>query len=308
MALLLAINQLIRRPDSKIASFLFASRKEYDIENEFSKHRVCRVCIETDEVAANVKLYVIQELEKDERLRRLKPGLKDHIITTLISRAQGMYDFSGIANGRLPADRRKIRFRWVKCQLDTIRTAKTPKATRQALLSLSEGLDESYERILVNTPEDAVLLHRALQLIAFALRPVTPVEADEAVTTAVGEHYLHEEARLHEPALLLAICGSLVSMDGPHLGLAHYSVQEFLKSERIQHGPARGFAMTSANAAYEISEICLTYLGFVNLNKGPCSPKDLMLRKQSFRFSRTRQSTGSDLQGWNRWSKEFSAS
>lgn len=150
----------------------------------------------------------------------------------------------------------------MKCQLDILRETKTPKATRAALQSLPKGLDDTYERILINVPDDAVLLRRALQFIVFAVRPVTLKEVAEAVIVEVGDQCLDKEARLHDPQLLLAICGSLVSYHGQHLGLAHYSVQEFLKSERIHHGPAREFAMTEVNAAIEISEICLTYLAF----------------------------------------------
>lgn len=97
--LLLAIGKLIKTRDLKNTSFLFTSRKEYDIDNEFSKHPVCRVCIQTDEVASDVKLYVIEHIEKDERLRKLQPGLKDHIMLTLATRAKGMYVFSGLVNG-----------------------------------------------------------------------------------------------------------------------------------------------------------------------------------------------------------------
>lgn len=88
--LLSAINQLVTSPDLQSTSFLFTSRKEYDIDKEFSKHPVWPVCIETDEVAADVKLYLVEQIEKDDRLRMLQPGLKDHIILTLAERAKGM--------------------------------------------------------------------------------------------------------------------------------------------------------------------------------------------------------------------------
>lgn len=93
-SLLSAIDQLIRTSDLGNTSFLFTSRKEYDIENEFSKHPMSRVCIQTEEVEADVKLYVVEHIEKDERLRKLQPGLKDHIMTTLASGAKGMYVLS----------------------------------------------------------------------------------------------------------------------------------------------------------------------------------------------------------------------
>lgn len=96
--LLSAISQLVTSPDLQSTSFLFTSRKEYDIDNEFSKHPIWPVCIETDQVAADVKLYLVEQIEKDDRLRMLQPGLKDHIILTLAERAKGMYVESPLQN------------------------------------------------------------------------------------------------------------------------------------------------------------------------------------------------------------------
>lgn len=127
-------------------------------------------------------------------------------------------------------------------------------------------------------------MRRALQLIIYAVRPVTLEEVAEAVVTEVGQDSLDIESRLHHPGLLLAICGSLVSFNDGELGLAHYSVQEYLTSERIQHGPAREFAMTETKSAFEISAICLTYLGFTDFNIGPCPPADIKFRQHSFPF------------------------
>ena len=42
--------------------------------------------------------------------------------------------------------------------------------------------------------------------------------------------------------------------------IAHFSVQEYLESERIQRQKAAAFSLTSAAAHAEIAQICLTYL------------------------------------------------
>lgn len=55
--------------------------------------------------------------------------------------------------------------------------------------------------------------------IVFGARPVTIEEVAETVIIEAGEVGLDKEAILHDPPLLLAICGSLVSFNGPHLGL-----------------------------------------------------------------------------------------
>lgn len=161
---------------------------------------------------------------------------------------------------------------------------KTAKAIRLALGSLPQGVDETYERILLKVPQNAILMRRALQLIIYAVRPVTLEEVAEAVVTEVGQDSLDIESRLHKPELLLAICGSLISFNNDTIGLAHYSVQEYLISERIQHGPARELAMTETKAAFELSAICLTYLGFNDFNVGPISAVSIKFRQQRFPF------------------------
>lgn len=127
-------------------------------------------------------------------------------------------------------------------------------------------------------------MRRALQLIIYAVRPATSEELAEAVVTEVGQDSLDIESRLHDPELLLAICGSLISFNNDKIGLAHYSVQEYSTSERIPHGPAREFAMTETKAAFELSAICLTYLGFNDFNIGPFSPVCIKFRQQRFPF------------------------
>ena len=46
----------------------------------------------------------------------------------------------------------------------------------------------------------------------------------------------------------------------PTVRIVHFSVQEYLKSERIQHQKAAIFHLTSVTAHGEIAQICLTYL------------------------------------------------
>lgn len=144
--------------------------------------------------------------------------------------------------------------------MDIIKETKTPKVAREAVPSLPQELDENCERMLINVPQDAILLCGALQLIVFGARPVTLEEVAETVIIEAGEVGLDKEAILHDPPLLLAICGSLVSFNGPHLLFAHYWVQDFLTSEGTHDRPAREFEMTEVEVASAIWEICLTYL------------------------------------------------
>ena len=72
------------------------------------------------------------------------------------------------------------RFRWVVCQLDTLRTCLKRSALLKALKGLPKTLDETYERILLQISEeyrhDAQIV---FTLLAFSPRPISLGEAAE---------------------------------------------------------------------------------------------------------------------------------
>jgi ankyrin repeat domain-containing protein 50 len=67
---------------------------------------------------------------------------------------------------------------------------------------------------------------------------------------------------MFEPHDIVSICRNLVSLsdDTSELILAHYSVQEYLVSERIRLGPASFFSVVRISAEGLIAEVCLTYI------------------------------------------------
>jgi hypothetical protein len=132
------------------------------------------------------------------------------------------------------------------------------------LKSLPQDLDETYERILlgIKSEDDIQLMRRVLKLIIFAVRPMTIEEVAEAAVIVEGIESLDEDARLNDPNSLLTICGGILSLTGRHIGLSHYSVQQYLTSERTRQGRASHFFIAEAEVNIEISKICLTYLGF----------------------------------------------
>ena len=71
------------------------------------------------------------------------------------------------------------RFRWVFCQLDTLRHC-LPPSIRRTLKELPESLDETYERVLreIKKP-NRDLAHRLLECLAVAIRPLRVGELAE---------------------------------------------------------------------------------------------------------------------------------
>lgn len=65
------------------------------------------------------------------------------------------------------------RFRWLDCQLQTLKTCATPLAVKKVLNDLPKSLEVYYTRILEAIDEsNRQPVHNLLRWIAFAFRPV----------------------------------------------------------------------------------------------------------------------------------------
>ena len=149
------------------------------------------------------------------------------------------------------------RFRWVYCQLDTLRHC-LPPSIRRTLKELPESLDETYERMLRDIKKpNRDLSHRLLQCLVVAIRPLQVKELAEVLAIdfddVEGSPKLNSSWRWedHEQALLLS-CSSLITIveidhpvdidrgdvdysgdDSRAVQFSHFSVKEFLTSSRL---------------------------------------------------------------------------
>ena len=147
------------------------------------------------------------------------------------------------------------------------------------LKSLPESLDETYERMLCNINyhlvEDA---RRILTLLCFSRRPLTVQELIDGVAVEINgdSSGLNQKRRLQDSNGIREICGSFIEIyvaETSTVGtesegeivtetvrIAHFSVQEYLESERIRHQKAATFSLNGVTAHVEIAQVCLTYL------------------------------------------------
>jgi len=109
-----------------------------------------------------------------------------------------------------------IRFRWVECQLTTLRRCRDIEDRENALTELPESLDATYDRILNNIREgkDQKRARCALQLIAVAYRPLTIQEISEALIVDCEEETINYKRRMRDPFGILEICSSLLELSG----------------------------------------------------------------------------------------------
>jgi ankyrin repeat domain-containing protein 50 len=176
------------------------------------------------------------------------------------------------------------RFRWVFCQLDALKKCIKPGSIRKALQTLPKTLDDTYARILMNINEECRQeARRALLWLAFSERPLLLEEVAEAAVVDPDAAFDPDE-RLPDPNYVLEILGSLVTVSSKgvssdasrEIRLAHFSVKEYLISERIRRGEASEFGATSIDANHFIAESCLLYtLHYDESDSKTMSPEDL---------------------------------
>jgi ankyrin repeat protein len=153
-------------------------------------------------------------------------------------------------------------------------------------------LDQTYDRILTAIrEEDRVYATRILQWLIFSERPLTIKEiAEVAAIDVQGEPIFDRDEVLIDPLEALDICSSLITVTRLEekeeddfgwspvtssveaFSLAHYSVQEYLISDRIKLGPAKRYHMQEGKSHEAIMKGCI---GYLNQFQGPITNAQL---------------------------------
>lgn len=159
------------------------------------------------------------------------------------------------------------RFRYVECQFKALQQCPRTKAHLKGCLhSLPRGLDETYERALCNIDEACVEdARRILTLLCFSIKPLTMSELLHAHAIDLENHALDIEDRLLDSEGLNDICVGLIEVvpvpdQEAQVRIAHFSVQEYLVSDRIKKRSAKDFALESTYSHDALHQICLVYL------------------------------------------------
>lgn len=114
---------------------LVTSRKEPDIDKALaSLVNLSSMSIQTNQVQPDIQKYIKSQLGNDLELKEWSSSIKKEVEKTLLEQAQGM-------------------FRWVFCQIDSLKKCIRPKDVRDALKSLPKTLDDFYARTLLGIDE-----------------------------------------------------------------------------------------------------------------------------------------------------------
>lgn len=236
---------------------LATSRRETDIEDSLGAVATDTISLEECVVDGDIMSYVRYQLQHDEKLSRWPDNVRKEIEVTLLEGAKGM-------------------FRWVECQLDAIRGCMKLGLLRKALKSLPKTLDDTYSRILNNIPEDYVEdARRILCCLICSFHPLAIQEvADTVAVVGHGETYYDVENRFSEPRDVLTVCSGLVTttrsirntffgdrqLSIEELRLAHFSVKEYLTSNRSIPKNVSNFALNVRHAHETLANLCMRYL------------------------------------------------
>ena len=108
----------------------------------------------------------------------------------------------------------KCRFRWVALQLMELKKCRTKKAMREQLNNLPEGLNETYDRILLGIDKrDCGYTQTFFLWLCFAVRPMTLKELAATVTIDLAAEHGPQFAcdnEIQDISDVLKMCSSFV--------------------------------------------------------------------------------------------------
>ncbi|KAJ5725195.1 NACHT nucleoside triphosphatase [Penicillium malachiteum] len=238
---------------------LVTSRNELDIRESLKPSCSQDVPLRNPEVDRDIADFVSYQLENDAKVQKWK-SRHEEIKNKMATDAQGV-------------------FRYVECQFNAFRRVRNRNQLDHCLRTLPRDLDETYERILCSIADEYVEdVRRVLTLLCFSTRPLTINELIDAHAVDLNDPpQLDRDGRLYEQDDIIDVCVGLVEVvatenyEGrttPTVRIAHFSVQEYLLSDRLIQQKSRMFAMKSAPANSEIAQICLVYLLEPTLSEG----------------------------------------
>ncbi|KAI9762711.1 MAG: hypothetical protein M1840_001178 [Geoglossum simile] len=232
------------------------SRPETDIQRKIGELSPVEVAIQPGLVDEDIRAHVRACLVKDVKLKKWPEVVKTEIEDRLTSGANGM-------------------FRWAICQLVALRKCFKVAKIREALNSLPETLGETYERIFRDVPSGYEREVRTiLMLLTFSMRPMSVGEVAEATAVDLDKQKFDPEDRFPDPYIVLELCSSLVTVTtqdmsnryfgGPSevkvLQFSHFSVQEYLLSDRARRKLQPEFCISRPIGQLNITQMCLLYL------------------------------------------------
>ncbi|KAG9315367.1 hypothetical protein JVU11DRAFT_4513 [Chiua virens] len=220
---------------------LVTSRPLEIFEDHFRQYPSLSLHAMGKELAADIGLHITQELYLHAQLRSADPKLKRQVREKLHAKADG-------------------RFRWVQCQLDTLKRCSSRRELQEVLDDLPRELETTYERILSKIDErtsEARLIRRALVWLIAALVPLRLTQLLDGLSFDPRERRIHCGTQSLGPALLDALSSLvLYNKETDVLALSHLTVKEYLTSRTA----LLMYRIIPYEAHLEVTETCMFYI------------------------------------------------
>ncbi|KIW22478.1 uncharacterized protein PV07_12362 [Cladophialophora immunda] len=233
---------------SQATNLFLTSRDEYDIRDMLG--HVEQISVDSSDMTSDIDHFIqhtVKELINNGRLKLRDKTLRETIAQRLGDEADGM-------------------FQYVKCQLDTLSQCISDRAIIIMLENLPSSLDQTYvralERLKTTFPDTIGLITWIFCCIVHSTRPLSLAELSQPVSFDVKRGMFDCTAVPTDPHDLFRYSGGLFRFSDAKgtLSLVHFSVKEFLQSERICETSARDFYMGGDTAHLHMFRACLSYL------------------------------------------------
>ncbi|KAJ5650642.1 uncharacterized protein N7484_004365 [Penicillium longicatenatum] len=230
---------------------LVTSRDEVDIRQALAISDDQDISMKNVEIDKDIVNFVSYQLNNDPKLQKWKERHSE-IQDRLTEKAQGV-------------------FRYIECQFLALKRARNRNQLDECLTSLPRDLDGTYQRILCSIDEEHIEdVRRFLTVLCVSNRPLTIKELIHAHAVDLREPPHLDHGRIYEEEDdLVEVCRGLIELstveDDTGLEvriarIAHFSVQEYLESERVVRSEAAKFAIRKELANTEMAQILLVYL------------------------------------------------
>ncbi|KAK1762907.1 hypothetical protein QBC33DRAFT_460474 [Phialemonium atrogriseum] len=243
------IEDLLSKSERPLKVFI-SSRPDGDIRDRFAS--LPNIEIQATDNQDDIEKFVNEEIVKHRRWHRISPSLREEVVTTLLGRSGGM-------------------FQWAYLQIKELLELQTEQTIRDRLGKLPEDLegayDEIYGKIQSRHKYEKAFADRAFKWVMCACKPLGSEELLSAVRLDPDTDNSHLDERVDE-GLLLELCNNLLVLDSQRevWRFSHLSVREYFEENHW------GLWQAHCHAA----KVCLGLL--IETHKNPTSkgkPQDI---------------------------------
>ncbi|KAI9730863.1 MAG: hypothetical protein M1834_005581 [Cirrosporium novae-zelandiae] len=205
---------------------------------------------EMEEICVEINLVIEAKVKEFQELR-LKYGIHDDAHIAVQKQLKGIENRT---------------YLWVALILPELRKmAKYPEhKLLKTIKNIPSSVSEAYERILENS-YDKDMARKLLQIVCTAIRPLTLVEMNWALSINEDDSVAELFPLQSFPGIVRDICGLFISIQHSKIYLIHQTAKEFLICENVKEstnstGDCWKHFLKPAESNLVLAKICISYL------------------------------------------------